>query len=268
MSAFTCLLGEPALSEFRQRKLVRRIRSETDETAELEARHVYLVESREAPSETEVKALGDLLHGERVEQLDSAGLLLVVPRLGTQSPWSTKATDIARRCGLEGVERIERGMACWISGLRDADREPIAAVLHDRMTQSVLASLDQAEGLFTHADPKPLVHVPVLSEGREALRRADRELGLALSEDEIGYLADAFADMERDPTDAELMMFAQANSEHCRHKIFNARWTIDGEDREHTLFGMIRETHAASPDGVLSAYHDNSAVIAGPEGDR
>ncbi|NNK38813.1 MAG: phosphoribosylformylglycinamidine synthase, partial [Xanthomonadales bacterium] len=193
---------------------------------------------------------------------------LVVPRLGTQSPWSTKATDIARRCGLEGVERIERGMACWISGLRDADREPIAAVLHDRMTQSVLASLDQAEGLFTHADPKPLVHVPVLSEGREALRRADRELGLALSEDEIGYLADAFADMERDPTDAELMMFAQANSEHCRHKIFNARWTIDGEDREHTLFGMIRETHAASPDGVLSAYHDNSAVIAGPEGDR
>ena len=212
MSAFTCLLGEPALSEFRLRKLASRLRTAPDEALEIATRHVYLIESREAPTAGERDALGDLLHGEPVEQLDSGGLLLVVPRLGTQSPWSTKATDIARRCGLEGVERIERGMGCWVDGLNEANRDRVAAALHDRMTQSVLASLEEARALFTHADPKPLVHVPVLSEGPEAMRRADRELGLALSEDEIAYLADAFAAMERDPTDAELMMFAQANS--------------------------------------------------------
>lgn len=267
MSEFTCLLGEPALSEFRARKLARNI------DLALQARFVYLVEAQRAPTPDELSALQDLLHGERVDGLDPQGLLLVVPRLGTQSPWSTKATDIARRCGLDLILRIERGVAYWLSAnptthLTPAARAAAAAVLHDRMTQSVLERLEQAEALFAHHPPRPLALVPLLEQGAGALRAADRALGLALSEDEIDYLAEAFADMGRNPTDAELMMFAQANSEHCRHKIFNAEWRIDGVPAGHTLFGMIRNTHARSPDGVLSAYHDNSAVLAGPPGER
>ncbi|MGK2926067.1 MAG: phosphoribosylformylglycinamidine synthase, partial [Lysobacterales bacterium] len=263
MSEFTCLLGEPALSEFRARKLARTI------DLALEARFVYLVEAQREPAPGELAALRDLLHGEPVEDLDRQGLLLVVPRLGTQSPWSSKATDIARRCGLDHIVRIERGVAYRLPGdLSGASRAAAAAVLHDRMTQTVMERLEQAAALFAHHAPRPLAQVPLLEQGAGALRDADRALGLALSEDEIDYLAEAFAGMGRNPTDAELMMFAQANSEHCRHKIFNAQWRIDGVPAEHTLFGMIRNTHARSPDGVLSAYHDNSAVLAGPPGER
>ncbi len=144
----------------------------------------------------------------------------------------------------------------------------LRALLYDRMTQSVLASIDEARSLFLHEKPRPLGHVPVLAEGKAALQRANRELGLALSADEIDYLMEAFARLQRDPTDAELMMFAQANSEHCRHKIFNASWTLDGAAAHHSLFDMIRNTYACSPGGILSAYHDNSAVIDGPVGER
>ncbi|MDX1380451.1 MAG: phosphoribosylformylglycinamidine synthase, partial [Xanthomonadales bacterium] len=274
MSEFTCLLGEPALSDFRQRKLIRsicgRLGTAAPPAAELglDAQFLYFVESSEAPGAAVLTALQDLLHGERVETLEPNGLLLVVPRLGTQSPWSTKATDIARRCGLETIERIERGIAYRVTGLGPGAHDAIAPALHDRMTQSVLGRLDQAAALFTHLPPRPLVRVPLLEQGPDALRDANRELGLALSEDEIDYLARAFAAMGRNPSDAELMMFAQANSEHCRHKIFNAEWTVDGEASERSLFGMIRNTHACAPEGVLSAYHDNSAVIAGPPGER
>ena len=268
MSEFTCLLGERALSDFRKRKLLRRIHAVAGDEVGLEARFVYLVESGQELAPSEVEALEQLLQGEHSETLDENGLLLVMPRMGTQSPWSTKATDIAHHCGLESVDRIERGIAFSLPGLPDSGRAAVAPVLHDRMTQSVLSRLDDAYALFAHNAPGPLVHVPVLAEGAEALARADRELGLAISADEIDYLVDAFTAMGRDPTDAELMMFAQANSEHCRHKIFNADWRLDGEVQEFSLFGMIRNTHAVSPDGVLSAYHDNSAVIAGPEGDR
>jgi len=268
LSEFTCLLGEPALSDFRKRKLVRRISKLAISSQGLEARFVYLIESAGVLDASDISALQELLHGEPVAGLDNDGLLLVVPRLGTQSPWSTKATDIAWHCGLKPVLRIERGAAYSLPGLAPEHRPAVSKCLHDRMTQSVLDSLDGAHALFLHNPPRPLVFIPAAAEGAQALEKANRELGLALSGDEIDYLVEAFGEMGRDPSDAELMMFAQANSEHCRHKIFNAQWTIDGEDLEQTLFGMIRNTHAVSPDGVLSAYHDNSAVLSGPQGER
>ena len=268
MSEFTFLLGESALSEFRKRKLVDRIHAAAGGDIDLEAHWVYLVESETALDAAGVGALQSLLQGRHGATLDPAGLLLVVPRLGTQSPWSTKATDIARRCGLAGVTRIERGTAFRISGMGPGQRDAVAACLHDRMTQSVFTALEAAYGLFEHHEPRPLAWVPVRAEGRAALERADRELGLALSPDEMDYLVENFRAMQRDPSDAELMMFAQANSEHCRHKIFNAEWRLDGVAQERSLFAMIRNTHAHAPAGVLSAYHDNSAVIAGAEGDR
>jgi len=268
LSEFTCLLGEPALSDFRTRKLARRIADVAGFEPSLDSRFVYLIESSAAFQASELRALEDLLHGQRTAELEPDGLLLVVPRMGTLSPWSTKATDIALHCGLSGILRIERGIAYRVKGLTGKRRDDVAALLHDRMTQAVLTELQAAWDLFSHNAPRPLVHIPLQEQGAEALRSANRDLGLALSEDEIGYLAGAFAAMGRNPSDAELMMFAQANSEHCRHKIFNADWTVDGTPSQHSLFGMIRNTHARSPDGVLSAYHDNSAVIAGPAGQR
>jgi phosphoribosylformylglycinamidine synthase len=268
LSEFTCLLGEAALSDFRNRKLLRRINAAAGTELELSARFVYLVESESELSTPVIESLQRLLQGRHCRSIDPQGLMLVVPRLGTMSPWSTKATDIARRCGLRDVLRIERGIEFRVSGLTAENHHAVAAELHDRMTQSVLGSLQDAYQLFQHNPPKPLVYVPVLAEGRAALEKADRDLGLALSPDEMDYLVENFSAMGRNPSDAELMMFAQANSEHCRHKIFNADWRIDGEDHDISLFGMIRNTHAHAPDGVLSAYHDNSAVIAGPQGDR
>ena len=271
MSEFTCLLGEPALSDFRKRKLVRRLAGISGLKAELEAHFVYLVESEASLGGQDITSLQDLLHGEFSSELRNGDLLLVVPRLGTQSPWSSKATDIARRCGLDSVQRIERGIAYFVPGsdhLDPDERVRLKGMLHDRMTQSVLDSLADAHELFIHNDPALLRRIALSDEGSDALRAADRDLGLALSEAEIDYLLEAFRAMGRDPTDAELMMFAQANSEHCRHKIFNAQWILDGDRKENSLFSMIRNTHARSPDGVLSAYHDNSAVLAGPRGER
>jgi len=194
--------------------------------------------------------------------------LVVVPRLGTISPWSSKATDIARNCALEAVRRIERGVAFELSTrerrpLADDDRRALLPLVHDRMTQTVLDDVADARALFAHVAPPPLARIPLLAQGPAALRAANDALGLALSADEIEYLASAFDRLGRDPTDVELTMFAQANSEHCRHKIFNATWTIDGEPQPQSLFAMIRATHAASPRGTLVAYSDNSSVIEG-----
>jgi phosphoribosylformylglycinamidine synthase len=199
-------------------------------------------------------------------------MLLVVPRFGTVSPWSSKATDIAHVCGLTDIARIERGIAYYLAGdtsLTQEQRVAIAALIHDRMTETVLDRVEAAASLFEHHAPKPLATVPVLAKGRTALEAANAELGLALSEDEIDYLVVAFRDqLRRDPTDVELMMFAQANSEHCRHKIFNAEWIVDGERSDKSLFAMIRNTYRCSPQGVLSAYRDNAAVIEGWQGRR
>ncbi len=271
MSEFTCLLGEPVYSDFRRQKLASRIARECGQEPGIEARYVYLLNSRSTLSEKQLVQLEDLLHGESSRHLPAPELKLVVPRLGTQSPWSSKATDIARRCGLDEILRIERGLAIWISIADVLSPQQTIAVenlLHDRMTQSLLHSLEEARAMFEPGLVRPLVHVDIQHSGLAALQLANQSMGLALSVDEISYLLDSFTDLGRNPTDAELMMFAQANSEHCRHKIFNASWSIDGQPANVSLFGMIRNTHALAPAGILSAYHDNAAVVAGAPGER
>ncbi|HLF32536.1 MAG TPA: phosphoribosylformylglycinamidine synthase, partial [Xanthomonadales bacterium] len=271
MSAFNWLLGEPSLSGFRKNRLGNQLKQRFGLEFAIDARFAYFIDSASPLDTKAIRRLENLLHGNAPAQPLPASLILVVPRLGTQSPWSSKASDIAGRCGIQGVNRIERGTAFWINGadsLVDKDRRSLHLLLHDRMTQSILSSFAQAQTLFLHDMPRPLVHIPVISGGKTALQDADRALGLALSPHEIDYLLQVFTHMGRDPTDAELMMFAQANSEHCRHKIFNASWEVDGCAEKLSLFAMIRNTHAQSPRGVLSAYHDNSAVIDGAEGER
>ena len=273
------LRGAPALSAFRHDKLLAALRARVPEVESLRAVYVHFVDYDGEFSDEERDLLGQLLdYGASSASDDSRGgadnegqLFLVVPRIGTQSPWSSKATDIAHNCGLERVRRIERGIAYRVTltaPMSEAAYLAIRESLHDRMTESVLADASDAARLFAHHKPAPLGQVDVLQGGREALAKANVALGLALAEDEIDYLADAFGELQRNPTDVELMMFAQANSEHCRHKIFNADWIIDGEAQSHSLFKMIKNTHQASPEGILSAYSDNAAVIEGSEAGR
>jgi phosphoribosylformylglycinamidine synthase len=262
------LRGGPALSAHRQTRLLERVRERAPAVRGIAARHVCFAELQAPLAQRERARLGRIA-GEVEGATDPPGrLLLVVPRIGTISPWSSKATDIARVCGLAAVRRLERGVAWYLEGAAEPDLDRAAPLLLDRMTQSALRRLDDARQLFVRAQPGRLERIGLLERGREALLEADRALGLALAPDEVEYLLEAFAGLGRDPTDVELMMFAQANSEHCRHKIFNAHWTIDGERQPHTLFGMIRNTTEKSPDGVLSAYSDNAAIIAGSEAGR
>ena len=266
--------GAPALSAFRIAKLLSRLQALEPAVSALETRFVHFVALKRELTAAEREVLGRLLtYGPHLSASAVAGgeTLLVVPREGTISPWSSKATDIAHVCGLEeAVERIERGILYTLGSKQVLGRERLAALapaLLDRMTETALFDSKEAGRLFGHAQPKPLSRVPV-KEGLVALEAANRELGLALSADEIQYLLTNFRRLGRDPSDVELMMFAQANSEHCRHKIFNADWIIDGRKCEESLFAMIRHTHARSPAGVLSAYRDNAAVIEGSVGTR
>ncbi|MFT3904854.1 MAG: phosphoribosylformylglycinamidine synthase [Steroidobacteraceae bacterium] len=272
------LNGAPALSEFRRQRLLQQLRARVPALQGIEAHYVHFVSTTRALDAAQQSRLQQLLGGVEVVQTgDSQGgasgaaaLLLVVPRPGTISPWSSKATEIARVCDLAGVGRIERGIAYTLRSaqpLSAADLPALAAPLHDRMTEAVLPSLAAAEALFVEEQARPLQRVS-LATGRAALVRANAELGLALADDEIDYLLEAFTRLGRDPTDVELMMFAQANSEHCRHKIFNASFVIDGAAQPKSLFAMIRNTHARAPEGVLSAYKDNAAVMAGWPGRR
>jgi phosphoribosylformylglycinamidine synthase len=266
--------GAPALSDFRLDKVLAAVRVRVPQVQAVDTRYQHFVDTQAPLSDAATRVVEALLHYGPATQAGApqGELLLVVPRFGTVSPWSSKATDIAHVCGLADVLRIERGVAWYVSAPRPLtldERREVAAVIHDRMTENVLDSLAAAVGLFAHHTPQPLATVPVRQQGRVALERANQELGLALSDDEIDYLVDAFTQqLRRDPADVELMMFAQANSEHCRHKIFNADWIVDGERSEKSLFGMIRNTHRVSPQGVLSAYRDNAAVIAGWPGRR
>jgi phosphoribosylformylglycinamidine synthase len=257
-------MGGRALSPFRIEKLSERI-DRVAQGVQLSACHwLYPIEFIEDPDGQAFDRLCQLL-GDIVKRNpdDHPGQVLVCPRIGTISPWSSKATDIAHRCQLSFVARIERSRVYLLEGLNDSNRQAVAALLHDRMTETVLDELADTAALFSHADPAPLASVDLLTGGRKALETANSELGLALSADEINYLQDAFRDLGRNPSDAELMMFAQANSEHCRHKIFNASWTLDGEEQQHSLFAMIRNTYNRNPSGILSAYKDNAAVIRG-----
>lgn len=275
MSGFSCLLGEHALSEFRKQKLTGIITGRTGLELDISAQYCYLVESSESLRSVQKNQLEKLLQATIANTINEQDLVLVTPRLGTQSPWSSKATDIAVRCGIEQIVRIERATCFWLRGsVFDPDQmEEVQLCLHDRMTQSTFRSLDQAWALFDHPSARPLITIELGADGESStghavLAEVNRSLGLALSEDEIDYLYRSYRDLGRSPTDAELMMFAQANSEHCRHKIFNAQFTLDDELQPESLFGMIRNTHAKAPRGVLSAYHDNSAVIQGTDSSR
>ncbi|MEW6678223.1 MAG: phosphoribosylformylglycinamidine synthase [Pseudomonadota bacterium] len=259
------LAGAPALSEFRIAKLLAALKPQGVKA--LEARFRYFVEVSADLPETDLAFLGELLHA--TPHMPVTPAVLVTPRLGTVSPWSSKATDIAVNCGLAGVVRIERGVS-WQITLKKGRSLDLAAVLpflHDRMTESVLLDEAEAEKLFHHVEAPPFKTVDVLKggvkAGKRALAKANKEWGLALSDDEIDYLVENFTQAGRNPTDVELMMFAQANSEHCRHKIFNANWVIDGKQQDESLFGMIRHTHKLRPQGTLSAYSDNASVIEG-----
>lgn len=260
------LRGAPALSTFRHGKLLEQLIQKVPTITSLYAEFAHFVEVSAALTSEEGQVLNRLLHygPSAVAQEPSGRLFLVVPRFGTISPWSSKATDIAKNCGLQKIDRIERGIAYYVAGdFDDAQEQLIAAALHDRMTQLVLDSLEEAAALFNHAQPKSLTEVDVLGVGRSALEKANLDLGLALAEDEIDYLLASFIKLARNPHDVELMMFAQANSEHCRHKIFNASWDIDGQAQEKSLFKMIKNTFEMNSEGVLSAYKDNASVIQG-----
>ncbi|MDY7218193.1 phosphoribosylformylglycinamidine synthase [Denitrificimonas sp. JX-1] len=260
------LRGAPALSAFRHEKLFEQLRQKVPSVANVYAEFAHFVEVSSALSSDEGQVLSRLLkYGPSVPSQEPSGrLFLVVPRFGTISPWSSKATDIAKNCGLDKVQRIERGMAYYIAGeYSETEAQLIAAVLHDRMTELVLGAMEEASALFSHAQPRPLAVVDVLEGGFKSLEKANLELGLALAEDEIEYLVENFKKLGRNPHDVELMMFAQANSEHCRHKIFNASWDVDGEAQEKSLFAMIKNTYQMNSEGVLSAYKDNASVIEG-----
>jgi phosphoribosylformylglycinamidine synthase len=265
--------GAPAVSDFRLAKLLAGIRERVPVVERLDSRYLHFVDLAGELSAAERNVLESLLeYGPAARRGAPSGeLLLVVPRFGTVSPWSSKATDIAHVCGLAKVRRIERGVGYYATAARALDEKEwgvVGAALHDRMTENVLRDVAAAAALFHHSSPRPYASVPLLERGAAALEAANAELGLALSPDEIEYLDRAFRELGRDPTDVELMMFAQANSEHCRHKIFNADWIVDGAASPKSLFGMIRNTHEHNPRGVLSAYRDNAAVIEGWPGRR
>ncbi|MDR0634585.1 MAG: phosphoribosylformylglycinamidine synthase [Azoarcus sp.] len=263
------LRGASALSASRLDRLAKTLSGLFPGLESVTAEYWYFVEIQAPLSAEEQTRLGELLEARAPEGgLPAGSLRLVTPRPGTISPWSSKATDIARQCGFDKVRRIERGIAHFIAGRGAAALPPAPAALHDRMTESVLATFDEARALFQHYAPQPLATVDVLGGGAAALAAVNADLGLALSDDEIDYLADSFTRMGRNPTDVELTMFAQANSEHCRHKIFNADWVIDARPMEKSLFAMIRDTHAAHPEGTVVAYADNASVIEGCEAER
>jgi phosphoribosylformylglycinamidine synthase len=264
-------LGDSAYSPFQWDRLQKKLASKGFEHFLVFAHTLYCIDATKI-SEPAAQTLDRLLLAQQTRAVMQYQLF-IMPRLGTVSPWASKATDIAQHCGLTQVKRIERGMAFHLDAdrflrLNAERREKLLACLYDKMTESIFYSQDELTGLFAVSEPKPLSRISVMSEGRHALVAANKSLGLALSDQEIDYLHKAYHAIERDPTDAELMMFAQVNSEHCRHKIFNAKNFQEGKKLPYTLFEMIKNTYKESPDAVLSAYKDNAAVFKGVEADR
>src|SRR5262249_24222956 len=274
--SYLALPGPSALSPFRSAQLLSRIQQVLPAAASIDAQYLHFVHASEALSEADANRLTGLLdYGEPAAGGDAKNAtgFLVVPRLGTISPWASKATDIAHNCGLSVILRIERGTRYTLrvkSGLFGGSKElppdqrsAVAALLHDRMTESVVDLALPPQQLFTDVPGKPMQRIALREQGRSALVAANAEMGLALSAAAIDYLVEPYRTTARAPTDVELMMFAQANSEHCRHKIFNATWTIDGQTQAQSLFALIRATHAAAPQGTVVAYSDNAAVLEG-----
>jgi len=275
------LPGSNALSAFRSQRLLTQLQAVLPAITAVQARHLHFIDAAAPLSSDDTSRLQGLLtYGEPAQaDLADGGAVeefVVIPRFGTISPWASKATDIVHNCGMAHIKRVERGVAYRIhlkagflgssigaGKMSSGQAEAVAALLHDRMTDSVLRHADEAAGLFRTLEAKPLEAIDVLGAGKQALEKANTDLGLAMSEDEVDYLHDAFTKAKRNPTDVELMMFAQANSEHCRHKIFNADWTIDGETKDKSLFKMIKNTHEKQPKGTIVAYSDNSSIMEG-----
>ncbi|HVL76208.1 MAG TPA: phosphoribosylformylglycinamidine synthase [Noviherbaspirillum sp.] len=268
------LPGSNALSAFRTQRLLSQLQAVEPAIVGITGRYLHFVDAPREPSAMDLERLAGLLnYGEPFAGNSEGEQFVVIPRFGTISPWASKATDIVHNCGMTHIHRVERGVlyavqmkSGLLGGAKKLSAEAVAAVtglLHDRMVETVLRDANEAAGLFHTLEARPLEFVDVQKGGRDALVRANSELGLALSEDEIDYLFDAFTQARRNPTDVELMMFAQANSEHCRHKIFNADWIIDGEKQDKSLFAMIKNTHQQNPKGTIVAYSDNASVIEG-----
>lgn len=269
------LRGSRALSDFRISKLLKSFSEAGIKVSAVTTRYVHLCDVSSELEGNDLEVLKKLLtYGPRDDGKEGSGdYFLVIPRIGTISPWASKATDIAHNCGLMMIRRIERGIEYRIEkqggGKFTADeRSKIIPLIHDRMMENVLSDEKDAQALFSKQEPAPFKTIPLTSGGMDAIRKANVELGLALSEPEMEYLMDSFKDLGRDPTDVELYMFAQMNSEHCRHKVFNADWTIDGKKMERSLFKMVRNSTDKSPDYVLSAYKDNAAVMEGSKAGR
>ena len=275
------LPGSNALSAFRSHRLLTRLQAALPAISSVRARFVHFIDAAAPLAEAETARMGALLtYGEPAHADDEGGVIetfFVIPRLGTISPWASKATDIVHNCGMAHIRRVERGVAYRVrlkagllgsaigaaKKLDEAELGLVAGLLHDRMTETVLRDADQAAGLFRTLEARPLASIDVLGAGKGALEQANTEMGLAMSDDEIDYLLNAFTKARRNPTDVELMMFAQANSEHCRHKIFNADWIIDGVAQDKSLFSMIKNTHLLQPKGTVVAYSDNSSIMEG-----
>lgn len=268
------IAGQPFLTDFQTQQLIRELNNKTNLTiTDISTQQVF-VPSEALTGDALSKAQDLLNHGASFQPLtatDGQLQVIVTPRFGTISPWASKATDIFNNCDVN-IERIERVVVYILTSAEPLPAKlPKAAeqILHDRMTQSLVYDMNAVSHLFDDHAPAPLAHIDVLGEGRPALERANSEFGFALSSEDIDYLINAYSnELKRNPTDAELMMFAQANSEHCRHKIFNAEWTIDGERQPKSLFQMIKNTYQSNPEGILSAYKDNAAVMEGAEGQR
>ena len=281
----TIIAGHPFLTDFQTTKLLNSLSQKTNlKITHLKSQQVYIF-SKDLAEHDYKKAVDLLNHGDEIalnqasrdenqhesqHENKEALQIIVSPRFGTISPWASKATDIFNNCEI-AIERVERLVVYTLIGENLPEKLPhdIEMMLYDRMTQSLFYDLAKAQHLFDDHEPAPLNHVDVMGKGREALESANREFGFALSSQDIDYLMDAYVHvLKRNPTDVELMMFAQANSEHCRHKIFNAQWTIDGEVQPKSLFGMIKNTFKQNPNDILSAYKDNAAVVKGHEGQR
>jgi phosphoribosylformylglycinamidine synthase len=263
------LSGGSAHMDGRVAKRARNAEAAVPNLVALPAEYLHLVELLAPLTPVEAERLDQILRYARPFPADArrGTHILITPRIGTVSPWSSKATDILHNCGLTRVRRVERAV-CWYAEGRAIDAAALAALLHDRMTESYLPHVGRAMDLFDVAAPTPIATIPLGMEGRAALVAANLALGLALSHEEIDYLVAGYHTLGRDPTDAELMMFAQANSEHCRHKIFCGLFFLDGVRQERSLFAMIKETHKQHPGGVLVAYRDNAAVVRGNEARR
>ena len=261
--------GVSGLSQFRTKIILQKIQKKVPKVKSISAELVHFIESDKKLTNEQQNNLKELLNYDTpYDDARNGTLLIVVPRIGTISAWSSKATDIAHNAGLKNITRIEHGIAFYINGLKSDDASKITHLLHDRMTESVLTSFDQTKELFKEGKPKTLNIYDIQKGSKKDLQTANKQLGRALEDDEVDYLYQEYTDLNRNPTDVELMMFAAVNSEHCRHKIFNANWVIDDKKQPVSLFKMIKNTYKHTPKNILSAYTDNAAVMVGPQAGR